>query len=412
MNRNDDTSTNGHSPATRSAASLNRGMFARLALAATIAAGIAALAGCRIETTEAQDAPAMPAAQVSVATVVSRSVTDGYEFTGRVAAVEAVELRPRVAGYIERVNFAEGQEVKEGDVLFEIDARSYRAELEAAEAELARARSRSALAQSEAARAQRLADAQAISSELLDQRKSATTQATADVRAAQARVSLARLNLDFTKVRAPISGRTGRALVTAGNLATPDSTVLTTLVSIDPVHVYFEGDEQTYLSSDAMSGSGANDAAKVRIGLANEEGFPHEGRLDFIDNRVDSATGTIRARALVGNPDRRFTPGLFARVRLSGASPRPVLLIDDKAILTDQDRKYVYVVGEDATAQRRDVRLGEVNGGLRIVESGLSAGDQVVVHGVQKIFFPGMPLDPQPIVMGDPPTAALAANSN
>lgn len=386
---------------------------ARTAAAFTLALAVAVLAGCR---SEAQESHEMPAAQVSVAPVLSQDIADWHEFTGRVSAVETVELRPRVAGYIERVNFTEGDEVKEGDVLFEIDARSYRAELKAAEAELARARSRAALANTEAARAQKLAEAKAISSELLDQRKSATSQAIADVEAALARVALARLNLDFTKVRAPINGRAGRALVTAGNLATPDSTVLTTLVSLDPVHVYFEGDEQTYLNSDAMTQAAAGlagntEGGTVLVGLANEDGYPHQGVLDFVDNRLDSATGTIRARAVLDNADRIFTPGLFARVRLVGRSTRPAILIDDKAILTDQDRKYVYIVGEDGTAQRRDIQPGRVKDGLRVVESGLQSGDQVVVHGVQKIFFPGMPLDPQPIEMGDPPAAvALAAN--
>lgn len=392
----------------RSASSLrtfNLALAARTTIAAALTVAVIALAGC---STEAQENHEIPPAQVSVAPVLSQNIADWHEFTGRVSAIESVELRPRVAGYIERVNFTEGDEVEEGDVLFEIDARSYRAEMSAAEAELARARSRAALAETEAARAQKLAEANAISSELLDQRKSATLQAVADVEAALARVALARLNLDFTKVRAPIAGRAGRALVTAGNLASPDTTVLTTLVSLDPVHVYFEGDEQTYLNSDAMSQPPGSERGQVLVGLANEDGYPHQGTLDFVDNRLDSDTGTIRARAVLDNADRLFTPGLFARVRLVSRSTHPAILIDDKAILTDQDRKYVYIVGEDGTAQRRDVKLGRVNDGMRIVESGLEPGDQVVVHGVQKIFFPGMPLDPQPVEMGAPPAPAIA----
>ena len=304
------------------------------------------------------------------------------------------------------MNFAEGQEVAKGDVLFEIDARSYRAELAAAQAELARARSLARQSESEAARALKLSQAQAISSELLDQRQSATLQAQADVRAAEARVALAQLNLDFTKVRAPISGRTGRALVTAGNLAAPDSTVLTTLVSLDPVHVYFEGDEQTYLTSTSISQEGS----RVQVGLAGEDGHPHEGVIDFVDNQVDAATGTIRARAVLDNGNRHFTPGLFARVQVFGHQTRPAILIDDKAVLTDQDRKYVYVLGEDGTAQRRDVVPGRVVDGLRVIEQGLAAGDQVIVHGVQKVFFPGMPVAPTVIEMGAPaPQPQLAA---
>ncbi len=384
-------------------ASIRRRALAGVIAMALLTSVFALLGGC---ATEAQEGTAMPAAQVSVAPVVSRDIADWDTFTGRIAAIETVELRPRVAGYIERVNFAEGEEVQKGDVLFEIDARSYRAELDAAQADLSRARSRAALAGSEAERAQKLAQAQAISSELLDQRQSATMQAASDVSAAQARVALARLNVDFTKVRAPIGGRTGRALVTAGNLATPDSTVLTTLVSLDPVHVYFEGDEQTYLRSTAMSRDGNS---TVRVGLSDEDGYPHQGLVDFVDNTVDAATGTIRARAVLDNADRAFTPGLFARVQLSGGTTRPALLIDDTAVLTDQSRKYVYVLGDDSTAQRRDVVLGRMADGLRIVEAGLKAGDQVVVNGIQKIFFPGMPVEAQATTMsGASPALAQA----
>lgn len=374
------------------------------AAALVVATALALLAGCSLE---AQEPAAMPPPEVSVAPVVSRDIAGWNTFTGRITAIETVELRPRVGGYIEKVNFAEGEEVKKGDVLFEIDARSYRAELAAAQAELAHARSRAVQAESEAARALKLSQAQAISSELLDQRQAATLQAQADVRAAEARLSLAQLNLDFTRVRAPISGRTGRALVTVGNLAAPDSTVLTTLVSLHPVHVYFEGDEQTYLRSTSMSQQGGS---RVRVGLADEEGYPHEGIVDFVDNHVDPATGTIRARAVLDNADRAFTPGLFARVQLFDHATRQALLIDDKAVLTDQDRKYVYVLGADGTAQRRDVVTGRFVDGLRVIESGLAAQDQVIVHGVQKVFFPGMPVAPVPIEMGGPaPQQQLAS---
>lgn len=373
----------------------------RLIAAAALAV---VLAGCGLH---AEEAPAPPAQQVGVAPVIARTVSDWDEFTGRVSAVETVELRPRVAGYIQRVNFDEGQEVAKDAVLFEIDDRVYRAAFDRARAELSRAQSRADLARSEADRAQRLARSQAISTELLDQRQAALAQAQADVEAARAALASARLDLDFTRVRAPIAGRAGRALVTAGNLASPDSTVLTTLVSLDPVHVYFDADEHSYLRYQAQGPAASNDMARqVRVGLADEQGHPHAGVLDFLDNHVDPATGTIRARAVLDNGERRFMPGLFARVQLRGRNEQQALLIDDKAVLTDQDRKYVYVVGDDRTAQRRDVRLGRLADGLRVVESGLAPGDQVVVSGVQKIFFPGMPVDPQP--HGD--TQAVAAN--
>lgn len=377
---------------------MNRHPLTRLARAATFALTLAVLAACG---SEAQEHGSLAPAQVSVVPVVSRPVAHWDEFTGRIAAVETVELRPRVSGYIESVNFREGQEVKKGDVLFVLDARSYRAELDRAQAELSRARSEAALAGSELARARKLAAEKLISAELLEQRRAATAQAESGVRAAEARVASARLDLEFTQVRAPIDGLAGRALVTTGNLATPDATVLTTVVSLDPVHVYFEGDEQTYLryaeSAREAGGPGARAARNpVRVGLAGEEGYPHEGVLDFLDNHVDPRTGTIRARAVLGNADRRFTPGLFARVQLVDTREREALLVDDKAILTDQDRRYVYIVGANGTAERRDVTLGRIVDGQRVVESGLAAGDQVVVSGVQKIFFPGMPLEAKP----------------
>ena len=373
---------------------MTRHPLSLIARSAAFALTLAILAGCG---TQAQEFGTIAPAQVSVAAVVSRDIATTDEFTGRVAAVETVELRPRVGGYIERVDYVEGSEVKKGQVLFTIDASTYRAELERAQADLSRARSRSALAASELARAQKLSNARAISTEELEQRRAATAQAASDVNAAQAVVSLARLNLEYTQVRAPISGLAGRALVTTGNLAAPDSTVLTTLVSLNPVHVYFESDEQAYLRHGNRTNTAGQDAARtVRVGLSSEEGYPHTGVLDFMDNQVDPRTGTLRARAVFDNTDRAFTPGLFARVQLVGSQSRAALLLDDKAVLTDQDRKYVYVLGDDKTAVRKDVVPGRLVDGLRVIESGLSAGDQVVVSGVQKIFFPGMPLDAKP----------------
>jgi len=319
--------------------------------------------------------------------------------------VETVELRPRVSGYVERVAYEEGQEVRKGDLLFLIDQRSYRAAFDRARAELERARSESKLAGSELARAQTLVDARAISGEEFDARNAAATQGNAAVRAAEAALDRARLDLEFTEVRAPIDGRAGRAVVTVGNLAQADTTLLTTLVSLDPVHVYFEADEQTYLGYNELARRGERGESRnpVRIGLANETGYPHSGTLDFTDNQVDSRTGTIRARAVVPNPDRVFTPGLFARVQLEGSGVFHALLVDDKAVLTDQDRKYVYVLGPGNTAVRRDIELGRMVGGLRVVSAGLEPADQVIVHGVQKVFVAGMPVTPQVIAMGDPP---------
>src|SRR5688572_6613980 len=351
---------------------MTRHPLTHAARAATFALTLAVLAACG---SQAQEHGSIPAAQVSVAPVLAKKVAHWDEFTGRVTAVETVELRPRVGGYIERVNYQEGQEVKKGQVLFVIDARTYRAELDRAEAELSRARSRAALTESELARARKLADARAISTEELEQRRATTSQAKSDVHAAEAQVAVARLNMEFTQVRAPIDGLAGRAMVTTGNLASPDATVLTTVVSLNPVHVYFEGDEQTYLRYNEMARDGGRPSSRdarnpVRVGLASEEGYPHKGVVDFLDNQVDPSTGTIRARAVLDNTDRVFTPGLFARVQLIGSEPESALLIDDNAVLTDQDRKYVYVLGADNTAVRKDVTLGRIIDGLRVVESG------------------------------------------
>ena len=359
-----------------------------LLLGAAIAIVISA---CSSEAAPPHGAPPPP--EVSVAQVLQRDVTPWNEVTGRVAAVETVELRPRVSGYIERVAYREGDEVRKGQLLFVIDPRPYRAALAQAEANLERARSEARLARSQDARAQALVDAKAISREEFDTRKAATAQGDAGVRAAEAAVATARLDLQFTEVRSPIDGRAGRALVTTGNLAQADGTLLTTLVSLDPVHVYFESDEQAFLRDGAAAQS------LVRVGLADESGYPHQGIVDFVDNQVDPATGTIRARAVLPNPDRRFTPGLFARVQLEGDARTQAMLIDDKAVLTDQDRKYVYVLGKGNQAVRKDVVLGRAVDGLRVVESGLAAQDAVIVNGVQKVFFPGMPVVPKNVAM-------------
>src|SRR5690606_18488553 len=229
----------------------------------------------------------------------------------------------------------------EGDVRLVLEQRRYRAALAQAEAELARARTRAGLARTEAARARRLADQHAISTEELDQREAAVAQAEAAVRAAAASRDVAALELEFTEVRAPISGRAGRALVTPGNLVStaPNATVLTTIVSMDPVYVVFEGDEQTYLRFTREARTRGAAPSPVRVGLSGEDGYPHEGKLDFLDNRVDPATGTITARAVLPNPDRLFTPGLFARVKLIGSERFAAVLVDPKAVLTDQDRQ-------------------------------------------------------------------------
>jgi multidrug efflux system membrane fusion protein len=381
-------------------------------LGVLLALSVAIIAGCSGQAAE-NGMPPPPA--VSVAPVLIKQISQWDDFSGRVEAVESVDLRPRVSGYIDRVNYEEGQEVRKGDVLFTIDSRSYRAELARAQADLARARSQAELGHSEAARAKKLSDLQAISTETYEQRRSAAAEAQANVAAAQAAVDAARLNLEFTQVRAPISGRAGRALVTAGNLVSAGdaASVLTTLVSLDKMHVHFDTDERTFLHYAELARKGERPSENgagvpVQVGLVGEEGHPHTGVVDFLDNQVDPATGTIRARALLDNADRAFTPGLFARVRVLGSGQFQAMLVDDKAVLTDQDRKYVYVVDAKHQAQRRDVTLGRTADGLRIVETGLKPGDKVIVSGVQKVFFPGMPVEDKTVVMGAPEAAPIA----
>lgn len=374
-------------------------------LSSVLRPAVAVLAAALLVACSSQATPGgddmPPPPQVSVAPVLSEQVRHWDDFTGRIEAVQSVELRPRVSGYVERVAFTEGQDVRMGDLLFVIDPRPYRAALAQAQAQLERARSEALLANAQNVRAKALVDAQAISREEFETRNAATAQGNAVVRAAEAAVSAARLNLQFTEVRAPIDGRAGRALVTVGNLAQADATLLSTVVSQDPVHVHFEADERTWLRYSQLARDGERSTTQnpVRVGLAGETGYPHAGTVDFVDNHVDPATGTIRARAVLPNPDRVFTPGLFARVQLEASGDRQALLIDDKAVLTDQDRKYVYVLGEGDTAQRRDVVLGPVIDGLRVVEQGLASGDQVIVNGVQKVFMPGMPVAPEPVAM-------------
>lgn len=371
------------------------------------------LSGCGSAVAE-HAAGGPPPAEVDVATVVAKSVHPWDDFTGRIAAVETVELRPRVSGYIEKVAFSEGQDVRKGDLLFVIDQRPYQAQLAWNQAQLERARSDAKLAETQMTRANALIEAKAISREDFEARTAGNAAAIAAVRAAEASLVTARLNLQYTEVRAPISGRASRAMVTVGNLAQADTTVLTSLVSQEPMYVYFDSDEATYLRYQQNSRDTHNSGGNpVRVGLADENGYPHAGTLDFVDNQVDPGTGTIRARAVLPNADHRLTPGLFARVQLQASTASSALLIDDKAVLTDQDRKYVYVLSPEQTAQRRDIRLGRMVEGLRVVEKGLNENDIVVVDGVQRIFFPGMPLKANVVAMGggkDAATKAVAAN--
>ncbi len=366
-----------------------RALVSALAVSGALLAALV-VNGCRSEATSA---PQAPAPQVSVAAALERDVTEWDEFTGRLEAVESVEVRPRVTGYIESVNFTEGSTIRKGDLLFVIDPRPYRAELSKAEAELARAVAGSEFAAADAARSEKLVDIKAVSREEYDQRRNAAREATANVAAARAAVDSAKLNLEFTRITAPISGRVSKAAVTAGNLVTGGSnaaTLLTTVVSLDPMYVTFEGDEQVYLKYAELSRRGerqsSRDAANpVLMGLANESDYPHRGSMVFVDNQVDPRTGTIRARASFENKDGYLTPGLFARVKLLGHNSYRAVLVDDRAIGTDQSQKFVYVVDAQNKVTYRPVKVGRLTDGLRIVQQGLQPGENVIVNGLQRV---------------------------
>jgi len=375
-----------------------------------IAAAALAITACSRSSAQAG---APPPPEVDAAQVVVKPVRQWDEFSGRIAATDAVDVRARVSGYIDRIAFKEGNEVKAGDLLFVIDPRPYRAAYDSAVAQLARAHAAEQLAQEQEQRAQALIAGKAISREEFDTRRAGSTQSSADVRVAEAAVATAKLNLGFTEVRSPIAGRVSRAMLTLGNLAQADQSVLTSVVSQDPVYVYFQPDEQTFLryAELARKGERAKSANPVRVGLATDKDYPYTGTMNFINNQVDPATGTINLRAVVPNPDRIFTPGLYARVQLEGSADVTAILIDDKAVMTDQDHKYVYVVGPENKAVRKDVTLGGFADELRIVRSGLGPDDKVIVAGLQKIFVPNTPVKPRIVAMGALPPAAVVASA-
>ncbi len=357
--------------------------------------------------------PEFPPPEVNVAVVEQSEVTEWDSFSGHIEAIETVDLRPRVTGYLDSVHFTEGGLVSKGDLLFQIDDREYRAAADSARADQARAATRLELARTEVARSEKLAAIKAVSAEELEQRRGEVQQALADLTAAKARVRQAQLNVEFSRIEAPISGRIGAAMIKPGNLVQAGQSMLTTLVSVDPVYVAFEGDEQVYLRYQELAREGLRPSSRdqrnpVKVGLSNDEGYPLNGEMVFVDNQLDPRTGSIRARALLANPDGRLTPGLFARVKLLGTGGYQAKLIHERAVLTDQDRKYVYVVNADNQAMRKDVTLGAQVDGLRVVESGLELGDRVVVNGTRKIFYPGAPVNPVQVPMNDPEFVAAA----
>ena len=358
-------------------------------------------AGCKPKSGVAPPQPPT----VSVVQPVAREVVEWDEYIGRLESPESVEARARVSGYLDKVHFKEGKEVKKGDLLFTIDRRPYKADLDRAVADYERAQSQTELAKNDADRAQKLILTKAISTEDYDTKVKTYTSAQAAEKSAKATLDLATLNWEFTEIHAPIAGRISRALVTEGNLISggvsgAGATLLTTIVSLDPLYLYGDADERAILKYRRLSQEGkrvsARDAAiPAEMALADETGFPHKGYMDFVDNRVDPNTGTIRARGVFSNADHSLSPGFFARIRIPGSGKYPALLIPDRALGSDQAQKFVYVVNAEKKVEFRPVMIGPVIDGLRVVKEGLKPGEQIIVEGLIRVR-PGVVVDAKP----------------
>lgn len=359
------------------------------------------------------DAPApveAPAPEVDVASVLARKVTDWQGYSGRLEAVDRVDVRPQVSGTITAVHFRNGALVKKGDVLFTIDPRPYQAEVARAEAQVAAAQARVRFTAADLDRAQRLVKDSTISRQSMDQKENDAREATANLKAAQAALDAAQINLGYTQIIAPVNGRVSRAEITVGNVvaAGAASAPLTTVVSVSPMYASFDVDEQTYLRHIAPARDSSN--IPVQLGLANESGYSRNGAIEHVDNRLDVASGTIRVRAKFDNPDGMLVPGLYARVKVGSTAPRDALLVDERAIGTDQDKKFVLAVNAENRVEYREVGLGPLRDGLRVIDRGLAEGDRVVVNGVQHAR-PGMVVQPRAVAMdgGPAPQAKFAA---
>ena len=380
-----------------------------LALAAAVAATLAA--GCDQGPSQAapqKTAPPLPT--VSVAKPVEREIVEWDEYTGRFDAKETVEIRARISGYLNEVKFKDGQQVKQGDLLFAIDPRPFERALDQAKAELFAATTKVENANLDIVRGRPLVERKIISGKTFDDRMALVKDAQAAVKVAEAKVKSVELDLSFAIIAAPISGRIGRSLATAGNWVSAGSvsgaTLLTTIVSQDPIYIYFDVSENNYikykrLAERGVAAGAADVGALVEVALPDERGFPHQGRLDFLDNRLDQGTGTLRARAVLANKAGLFSPGLFGRVRVTGTPTYAALLVPDEAIGTDQTNKYVLVVTDDGTVQRRNVTLGPLVDGLRVVREGLAGGDWVITKGLQRAR-PGSKVAPRRMVVAEP----------
>lgn len=356
------------------------------AIAAASAIGYAtyqADRGAIIPAAQAEAAPA-PALEVDVATVVSQSITEWQSYSGRLEAVDRVDIRPLVPGTIVAVHFKDGQRVKKGDALFTIDPRPYLAELDRAAGQLAAAESRAGFTAADAARAARLIESIAIAKREVDEKQNAAREAAAQVKTAKAALDAAKINLAYTEIVAPVAGRVSRAELTEGNIVSIGATapVLTTLVSVSPIYASFDVDEQTYLR---YLNASTQDRTPVSLGLANEDGYSRQGTVASVDNQLDAHSATIRVRARFDNANGALIPGLYARVKVGGGQPFAAVLINDAAIGTDQAKKYVLVVDQDDRVQYREVTLGSLHDGLRVVTSGLKSGERIIVNGAQRV---------------------------
>src|SRR5882757_3460849 len=368
-----------------------------------ILAGISA--GCSSSAQPKAPAPA----EVSVAEVICKQLGDSDEFTGRLEPVNSVEVRPRVSGYLQSVHFKEGAIVRQGDLLFQIDPRPFQAEVDRLKGELSQAKAQRSRAQSDFERAERLHNNDGMSAEEYDRRAAVRNEAEAKIASTEAALRGAELNLEFTRVTAPITGRVGRAEITEGNLVESGAAQvrpLTSLVSLDPIYVYFDVDEQTYLKYARVTQSHGTSSHDLRgaalLGLADEDAFPHVGQVNFVDNQVSSSTGTIRLRATFTNKNLALTPGLFARIRLQGGGTQSGCLAKDEAVVTDLNQKYVFVLGKNNTLTYRPVKLGPMAEGLRVVRDGLHEGDLIVVSGLQRVR-PGAVVTPKRVSMAAQP---------
>ncbi|MBI1276151.1 efflux RND transporter periplasmic adaptor subunit [bacterium] len=344
----------------------------------------------------------MPPPPVTVATPLRKTITEWDEYTGRFEAVETVDVRARVGGYLDSIHFKEGAMVNKGDLLFIIDPRPYQTALKQAQADIAAAKARITFTAADLERGKKLIKTGAIAEKVVDERTEAKRQAEAQLQSALAAVEKAKLDLEFTRVTAPVSGRISRRYVTEGNLVTggtADSTLLTTIVSLDPIHLYFDVDEQSYLKYVRLAHSGDRPSSRenanpVYVALADEKIFSHEGHMDFVDNQISRGTGTMRGRAVLPNPDGLLAPGMFGRVRLQGSGEYETLLVPEDVVMTDQSRKYVFVVDEKNMVKPVNVVLGPMSDGLRVIKEGLTGNERIIIRGMQRAHE-GAPVTPE-----------------